>query len=403
MQQILLLHALVLLWDVTVADCGRLGDSCEAPPSGTHPIPVEGRPFTMDDGAALVASVTSTNDASWSMPCRSVHAAGRACFSALTPGPVQAPARPVPTPTPAQAAAASKAWADAALHEHASIASFSRFALELLAVGAPSALVDDSLSAARDEVRHARLSFALAELFSASDPEAPQGDAYGLGSGPSWGPSALVPPNDVVAVSSRVPDVIRRAIREGCVGETLAAARAAAARQLLPSPGPGGTGRMGALAADVAQALDTIGRDEAKHAALAWRAALWAAVAGERRGVAGVFEEIVAEQESLGDPEGGGLEPPDWALAPLSPANRQTVDRFVTQRLVVPWLYVLGGLQKAPDGADWSEALAVVVQQLRSQRQGTSGESDAALERVLEETKEQILRHIDASGGGKAL
>src|SRR6185437_10769514 len=48
------------------------------------------------------------------------------------------------------------AWTADALAEHASIASFGRFALELMAVGAPADLVAAAHRAALDEVEHAR-------------------------------------------------------------------------------------------------------------------------------------------------------------------------------------------------------------------------------------------------------
>ena len=46
-------------------------------------------------------------------------------------------------------------WADAGEHEHASIASFSRFLLDLMALGAPRELVVGTTQAIDDEVRHA--------------------------------------------------------------------------------------------------------------------------------------------------------------------------------------------------------------------------------------------------------
>ncbi len=57
------------------------------------------------------------------------------------------------------------AWLRNALMEHASIAAFARFTLELLAVGAPADLIRDSNAAASDETRHAELCFALASEY----------------------------------------------------------------------------------------------------------------------------------------------------------------------------------------------------------------------------------------------
>src|SRR4051812_34809800 len=46
--------------------------------------------------------------------------------------------------------------------------SFSKFSLQLLAVGAPPELVERAHSSALDEIRHAQLSFGLASAYSSS-------------------------------------------------------------------------------------------------------------------------------------------------------------------------------------------------------------------------------------------
>ena len=50
--------------------------------------------------------------------------------------------------------------------EHASIAAFARFSLELLAFGAPPDLVEQAQAAMADETRHAKLCFALAGAYA---------------------------------------------------------------------------------------------------------------------------------------------------------------------------------------------------------------------------------------------
>src|SRR5262249_48182366 len=57
-------------------------------------------------------------------------------------------------------------WTRAAQLEHASIAAFSRFLLELLAFGAPAELCAETISALADERRHAEICFALASHFA---------------------------------------------------------------------------------------------------------------------------------------------------------------------------------------------------------------------------------------------
>jgi hypothetical protein len=106
------------------------------------------------------------------------------------------------------------AWSSDARMEHASIASFARATLELLAVGAPPALVSATQAASLDEVEHARLCFALASRYSGKE----------LGPGP------------LAVVGPRSADLVRLACDvfvEGCVGETIAALAAARAGRAL--------------------------------------------------------------------------------------------------------------------------------------------------------------------------
>lgn len=132
---------------------------------------------------------------------------------------------------PAEARAA--AWAEAGRGEHASVAAFARLALELLAHGAPPALVQAALAAADDELRHARLCFERA------------GCAAG---------TLEIPP---FAAARPLAEIASDAVREGCVAETVGAvvARAAAASE---------------------PALDGIAADEERHAVLSWQIVAWA-------------------------------------------------------------------------------------------------------------------------------
>merc|ERR1712125_77136 len=50
-------------------------------------------------------------------------------------------------------------WTRRGLAEHASVASFAAFNVALMTSGAPSDLVEESLRAALDEVRHTKISF----------------------------------------------------------------------------------------------------------------------------------------------------------------------------------------------------------------------------------------------------
>jgi hypothetical protein len=146
---------------------------------------------------------------------------------------------------PALHAALARVWLDDALAEHASIASFARFSLQLLALGAPADLVAACQRAAADEVEHARLCFGLARRHGGRD----------VGPGPLAIEGALVAPS--------LGEAARMAFREGCVGETLAAL--AALEQLRGASDP-----------EARACLARIAQDEVAHAELAWRFVAWA-------------------------------------------------------------------------------------------------------------------------------
>ena len=144
---------------------------------------------------------------------------------------------------PTSARALAVHWQDIAALEHASVASFARFTLELLTLAAPPDLVADAQRAALDEVEHARLAYALASRFAGRP----------LGPGPLRTADLLL--NRPLAA------FVTALVHEGCIGETLGAAEA----ELL------------AEHADptLAPQLRQIAADETRHAALAWRTLQW--------------------------------------------------------------------------------------------------------------------------------
>jgi hypothetical protein len=164
--------------------------------------------------------------------------------------------------TAGERATLAKAWTASGLLEHASVASFSRFSLSLLAAGAPAALVHETHRAALDEIVHARLCFALASAY--------RGAAIAPGPFPIAGD---------VPVSASLAAIAASAVEEGCIGETVAAV--IASEQLARATDPA-----------VRAALARIASDEARHAELAWRTVTWAVRTGGsevRAAVAGVL------------------------------------------------------------------------------------------------------------------
>ena len=144
---------------------------------------------------------------------------------------------------PATRRALTERWLDVARMEHASIAAFARFTLQLLALGAPAELVASSSKAMADETRHARLAFGMVKAFG----------------GLPMGPGALGL-DGAFGDAVDPEELLRIVYREGCVGETIAALEA---RE--------GADRSGLTV------FKSIAADEADHATLAWASVKWLA------------------------------------------------------------------------------------------------------------------------------
>jgi hypothetical protein len=142
--------------------------------------------------------------------------------------------------------ALAHAYAREGLAEHASVASFARFTLHCLALGAPPDLVADSVRAGLEELAHARRCFGLASAYAGMP----------LGPGALEVQGALDEPVDAASVAASVA-------REGCVAETVSALLLAAARDAAQDPA-------------VKAELSAMVEEEFRHALLAWRFVRWA-------------------------------------------------------------------------------------------------------------------------------
>lgn len=141
-------------------------------------------------------------------------------------------------------------WIRDGLFEHASIASFSRLALALLATSADAELVRAAHEAALDEVRHAKLSLSLAAAY--------RGEAVA--------PRALPLP-DVLPLGADLTELAVASVIEGAVGETIAAVLAAEQAAVAQDPA-------------VRRVLLGIADDESRHAQLAFQVIAFAIAAG---------------------------------------------------------------------------------------------------------------------------
>jgi hypothetical protein len=158
-------------------------------------------------------------------------------------------------------------WTAIARMEHASIAAFARFVLQLMSMGAPPELIERAQAAMADETEHAKMCFALASAYRGRD----------------VGPGRLAIEGSLDESDPR--RIVAMVIREGCIGETVAAAEAAEGLRHAKDPA-------------VREVLAKVARDETSHAELAWRALGWALAAGDkdlREAVAAELEAAIKE------------------------------------------------------------------------------------------------------------
>ncbi len=218
-----------------------------------------------------------------------------------------------------QRARLAEAWAKDALLEHASVASFGRFALELLAFGAPADLLRAAHEAAIDEVRHAQRCFALAGAY--------RGEAIAPGAFPFGG---------AVVLAGDLATLAESAVIEGCIGETLAAL--IAAEQLERASDPA-----------VRAVLAGIAADEARHAELAWATVAWALRQGGapvRSAVAAAFAR--AEKEHAA-PARDAVDEALSAHGFLGAADREAARARALREVVLPCAKALLGDTSATD------------------------------------------------------
>jgi len=274
------------------SDCAGFGVSCERQATGQrtcvdqrcHETP--GRPFVVE-GSPRVAGLASRGD--W--------------CSSLAPG--------LHALRPSERAELAGHWTECALAEHASVASFARFALELLALGAPPELLLRAQQAMADEVRHARDAFALASAYRGQS----------IGPGPLDVEGALTPPS--------LASVLRTALLEGCIGETVAAVEAAEALAVVKDDA-------------VRAALSRVAPDEAAHAELAFRFVKWAL---DQAGP-DLRDELVAEAMRIVDGAGraarvddtSNMRPALTSHGALGGRFRQELRRRVIDEVVAPCL-----------------------------------------------------------------
>lgn len=275
--------------DGACGNCCECEDSCDGDSSfWSSPIIVAGRPLRWANGTESVVADVCDSAFGWSHHFE-----------------------PVSTPLTAdEKEILSQAWARAGLAEHASVASFSKHAIELMAVGSPASMLESVHNAALDEIEHAKLCFGLAEKYS-SKTQSP-------------GP---IPVADAVQFNSDVTSVVRGVVEEGCIAETLSAVIAAVKLTNTND-------------VDVKSVLKQITEDESRHAKLAWETAAWMLEQDNEaaKTIAEVFGNAASYIPDFADEDVGAL-PSELRSAQgwISKEEYQTIAKTTIREMIQPW------------------------------------------------------------------
>jgi hypothetical protein len=135
-------------------------------------------------------------------------------------------------------------WLKIAELEHSSVASFNRFSLQLMHLGAPAHLVLETQKAGYDEVLHAQKAYQIASRFL----------------GKAMGPGPFTALNSTLDFDKQV--IINQLIDEACFGETLGVAEVREAIQWTHDE-------------EIRKHLIQVEEDESRHAQLAWSTLSW--------------------------------------------------------------------------------------------------------------------------------
>lgn len=201
--------------------------------------PIEGRLYSSSKGACKAGVIygQSSQENDWTKPKNSQ---GPQIKHPLNPGNPDA--------------ALASHFLSVGLSEHASVASFSRVVLELMQFGAPAELLDRTLVAAQDEIRHAQMAFTLSSEWS---PE----------------PFVLRPLKGLEFNAITLAEFANQTVTEAVEGETPAALRAALALHFVEHEG-------------VRDYLKQVAVEERRHAELAWATLAWTCLKGNQEGPA---------------------------------------------------------------------------------------------------------------------
>jgi len=200
-------------------------------------------------------------------------------------------------------------WSEMGREEHASVGSFSRFVIQLLALGAPAELVEEATRAMNDETEHAKLCFGIASA--------------ALGHNVGVGPIEV---DNCLEGSSDPWTVLHATLVEGCVGETASAAIASESLRRCNNE-------------CISSVLARIADDEARHATLAWRFTEW--VLQNHPELAKNASDVFSQASAALSQTSSAPPAPEWdsaleELGALSPQLAQQQTRIAFYNDIVP-------------------------------------------------------------------
>ncbi|HEX2881132.1 MAG TPA: ferritin-like domain-containing protein [Polyangiaceae bacterium] len=200
-----------------------------------------------------------------------------------------------------------QAWAEVAAMEHASIASFARFVLQLMTMGAPALLIEQSQRALADEIVHARACYGLASAYL----------------GRAVGPDCLSLAG--AALDESFEQSVIAAVREGCIGETLAAIEAAELAAHCEEP-------------TTREILRQIAEDEARHAQLAWQFVSWALANGSQELRSAVQQEFERAVNAFELPNAASTTNDEWFASRgiMAPSSRRALQARAMTDVIAP-------------------------------------------------------------------
>ena len=169
----------------------------------------------------------------------------------------------------------SNDWLRSAQFELASVASFSKFSIELIVHGAPAYLIEKSHKAALQEIKHSKLCLAAAAYL-----EKKPDDNFKLGRLPT----------SVVMFNHNLTRLAVDTALDGAIAEATAAVAAAVRISVWDDLAMKGFVTM---TSPVSRALTAIMMEEASHAALAWSALSWIVSVGDGDGDGQVLRSVI--------------------------------------------------------------------------------------------------------------